>query len=179
MSNQETDKLAICSRLLAGETASAISESYDDIPYSTILRYKRELEEAQHNNTLSSFLDLEKAVLNDIMLHVQENKPASLNSEISAVTKGLLKSKDALETLNLSFIASANAINKKILAMSISADNPVEIESLTNSLCKLQNAFFNKPITQVNVQNNYEQSGGKYNTWLGDSISTSTEITEN
>lgn len=174
MLKDEHEKYRICSRLLAGEEPKHIAASYENesesISYSTILRYKRELETAQQNNTVAEFLNIEEAMLMEMAELIKANADPSLKDAIKDATGTLVKSSNALELLNNDLILTAAVITKKIRAEALSSNHVSELESLTEALCKLQNAFFNKSTTQVNVQNNYDSTGNhRYSNWLSDS----------
>jgi len=169
MSTEARSKYLICSRLLNGEQASTISKDFDDVSYPTILRYKRELEEAQNNNQVAEFLELDKNTLADLMELAEANAPQSLKSEIKDALTNVSSSKNLLDTLSAEMVQTATTINKRLRGLSASCEHASELESITESLCKLQNAFFNKNSTQVNVQNNYDSTGNhRYSSWLSD-----------
>lgn len=169
MLNQDREKYLICSRLLAGESATDIAADFDNVSYPTILRYKRELNEAQDNGTVADFLNIEEAILAEMVEELKNRAPVELKQEVNEAVGNLVNSKNALEALSLDLIVTASAVNKKIRAKVVNVEHVSELESLTESLCKLQNAFFNKPLTQVNVQNNYDANGSNtYSNWLSD-----------
>lgn len=169
MSAETKTRWLICSRLIAGETPKEIAESVEDVAYPTILRYKRELEEAQANNTVDEFLNIEEAILNELMETAKKNAPSSIKSQVTEAMSGLITSKTAIEALQLELIVTATAINKQIRAKVLTVEHASELDALTDSLCKIQNSFFNKSLTQVNVQNNYDGNGtNTYSNWLSD-----------
>lgn len=169
MPTEARTKYLICSRLLNGEQATDISKDFDDVSYPTILRFKRELEEAQNNNMVAEFLELDKNALQDLMDEVKANAPTSLKNEVKVALESVANSKNLLDTLNMEMVLTATTVNKRLRGLAVACEHATELESITESLCKLQNAFFNKNSTQVNVQNNYDSTGNhRYSNWLSD-----------
>lgn len=173
MSQEDRDHYIICSRLLNSESPKDIAKDFDTVSYPTILRYKRELEEARLNNSLADYMKVSEEVLLAVSEKLVEDAPSELKGEIRNIASELKGTQGSLQVLSTKLLHTATAINDRILARVHAVENVSEIESLTDSLCKLQNAFFNRPVTQVNVQNNYDQTGNhRYSNWLGDKPKT-------
>ena len=74
-----------------------------------------------------------------------------------------------LQVLDMTLQNTALNLANRINSMAMSAGGSDELVTLTDALCKLQNAFFNSNKVQVNVQNNIGGEGGKtYSAFMGD-----------
>lgn len=165
MSNDQL-KYKVITRLLAGETPKDIScDPEVSVTYATVLRWNRELKESQQNGNVTELLDMDQAILGELMDAVSEAAPPALVDEVGAVQDVIKSASSVLDTLQADFILTASNMNLKIRNLALSADNVGEISMLAETLCDLQNAFFNKNSTQVNVQNNYDSNGS--NTYSG------------
>lgn len=169
MSNDQL-KYKVITRLLAGETAKDISSDEEvTVTYATILRWNRELKEAQQNGNVTDLLDMDQAILGEVIDRVAEDAPPALVEEVTGTLEVIKEASSALDTLKADFILTASNMNLKIRNLALSADNVGEISMLAETLCDLQNAFFNKNSTQVNVQNNYDSNGSNtYSRFLSD-----------
>jgi hypothetical protein len=111
-------------------------------------------------------LDMEKLILataGDLL------SSGPLNDQVAESVAKMSSGLTALQKLQSDFVVSASAINNQIRSRLLSIEHTSELIELTSCLVELQNAFFNKNSTQVNVQNNYgDSSGGKYGSFLSD-----------
>ncbi len=169
MSDKTNDaKYRIVSRLLNGELAHDIAKS-EETSYAIVMRHKRELKLAQENDSLHELLNIDKALLNDLLETIKAKVPTELKDLADDVIDGITRSANTLEVLSIELQLTAQAINKRIRSTVLVAQHASDIDSLTESLCKLQNAFFNKSTTQVNVQNNYDSAGNhRFTDFTGD-----------
>ena len=135
-----------------------------DVSYGTVLKLRREFEEAKANNTIDQLINMDKLVLTEV-----EDKLNNLPQAQEAVLD-LAKGLNGLEQLSEEFQNTANTINTRVRSLLMSIDHMSELEIATDILCKLQTAFVNKNMTQVNVQNNFggDSSTPKYTQFLGD-----------
>jgi hypothetical protein len=155
-------KYSIISRLSLGEEPREIANELE-VSYPTVLRYRREFEAAKTEGTLDKLLNMDKVVLAELAETVADTLPAELIDEAKQTVQKLT----GLEKLSTEFQSTASQINTKIRSLVMGVDSVSELEALTDSLCALQNAFFNKQ--QVNIQNNYgETSEAKYSALLSD-----------
>ena len=150
-------KYKVLSRLLNGETPKAISDT-SDAGYATVLRWNRQLEEARLNDSIAELMNLDKSVLDSVLTVVKDQSPSEVQEAVGEVLTDVQNSRTILEALQHDFVDTANYLNKRIKALSLSVENIGELSMLADTLCSLQNAFFNKNSTQVNVQNNYESA---------------------
>ncbi len=169
--SSQTDpiKLGIITRLINGEAAADISAS-TQVPYPTILRYKRELKIAQEADDVHTLMGLERAVLDDLIGKVHEEvENNKLAPQVKTILKNVEINLNSLVDLQDEFKQTARVLNERIRLATAEIIHVSELEVLTEALCKLQNAFFNKNTTQVNVQNNYDATGThRYQSFLSD-----------
>lgn len=151
--NDET-KLKILADFASGATPSEVQAAHD-VSYATALRYKREFDTAVANGTIAQLIDVNSVVLKQLADQVVANAPDIVKQETKEALGHLITSLDMADTLKANLQASANKMAEKISALTMQANSPSELIMLSEALCMLQNAFFNKAITQVNVQNNY------------------------
>jgi len=158
----DSQKYKVISLLQQNVEPKDIAEELD-ISYSAILRLRREFKEAKTNNTIDQLLDVDKVILSEV-----DDKLASL-SDLGVNTKSLTNGVEGLETLGVQFQQTATLINTQVKSLIMSIDHMSELEIAADILCKLQTAFLNKNMTQVNVQNNFGSDGSpKYTQFLGD-----------
>lgn len=167
--SKDQNKYEVISRLIAGESPTDIAKTRDDIPYPTIIRWNREYKDAKANNALESLLNLNNLVIEEILDGVRANTPAGLEDKVGDLLDTASINVASITSLSDELVKTATEINKRIRSMTVAAVHVSEIDVLTESLCKLQTAFFNKQTTQVNVQNNYDATGGhRFSSFLSD-----------
>lgn len=162
MRNPEVFYTAIA-RLEAGVQPQTVAEQLD-VSYATVLRWRREYEAARDANTLDQLLDLDKLILASAAANIE----APLELKEKAVEE-FGKKLDNLALLRESTQACAMYLVQQIKSHASRVDHISELTELTDSLCAIQNAFFNQNKTQVNIQNNLGAPGqSKYGTFLSD-----------
>lgn len=150
-------KYKVISQLEAGTPPRDISEDLG-VSYSSVLRLKTEFESAKINGTVAKLVDVDR-------LLIEQAGELLPNADVEKVTKGL----DGLETLSCELQKTALALNNQVKSMLLSAEHPSELQVYTDIICQLQTSFINKNMTQVNVQNNFGDSGTpKYTRFLSD-----------
>lgn len=161
-------KLKIISDLAQEVDPKIIAETYE-VSYPTVLRISREYKEALANNAVDKMVDMDEAMLAEVEQNLKEQLPNAIEGNVTDLIDGV----KGLQRLQAELQTTAGAINKKIASFILNAKQPSEIESLVSSLCQLQNAFFNKNSTQVNVQNNFGtgEGGHAYSEFLSDAPS--------
>ncbi len=167
MSDQ--NKLGIITRLINGEAAADISAS-TGVSYPTVLRYKRELKEAQEADDVHTLMGLDRLVLEELIGQVKAKTESTLLApQVGTILEAVDINLGALANLQDEFKQTAQTLNTRIRLATAVVTHVSELEVLTDALCKLQNAFFNKNTTQVNVQNNYDATGThRYQSFLSD-----------
>lgn len=135
-----------------------------EIPYSKVIRIQAQYKEAIINNTVTEFLQSERLVM-DRAAELLASELPTITQEVAAAKASLDKKLSMMEQLNDDLALTAQIANNKLRVFIAGAETAGELSTLVDSLCTLRNAFFNKNITQVNIQNN--TGGGGYN-WGSD-----------
>ena len=165
MARDETKMYQAISRIENGEDKRTVAEDLD-IGYATVIRWYKEYKDAKLNGTLDQLLDMDKLIL---ATAGQLLESGAMQEQLDEGVERVSKGANALSKLQDDFVLTASAINAQIKSRLLSIEHTSELMELTECLVELQNAFFNKNMTQVNVQNNYDsQSGSKYGTFLND-----------
>lgn len=157
---EEKQKYEAIARIQRKEDAKDIADEVG-ISYGSVLKLRREFEQAIVNNTLEQLVDTDKLLITEVgdRLAIDDEAVGELVDKI----KGL-------ELLDEELQKTALIINTRVRSLLLSIEDMSELESATDILCKLQSTFLNKKLTQVNVQNNYgkESETPKYNQFLSD-----------
>lgn len=163
-SRNETGFYSAVARIDAGMELKDIADELD-ISINTIRRWRTEYLEHKKLNTLNELMDME-----DYVVAIQQmTKLLPVPKLAEAAADELINKMDGLSSLNAEFQETARYLNVRIKAFAMSASGSGELLDLINGLSVLQNAFFNKNTTQVNVQNNYGRpDGGAYSNFLSD-----------
>ena len=132
-----------------------------DVSYGAVLKLRRQFDEAKVNGTIDQLLSAKDLVL-DIAEEVLSVMP--VEEAVEELTKGL----NGIEHLSEQFQKTAIILDTKVRNLLINVTDLNDLEIATDILCKLQTAFVNKQMTQVNVQNNYGEGTPKYNQFLSD-----------
>lgn len=162
--HDDTVFYAVLNRLDQGEAPKSLADEYDISP-STVIRWRREFLAAKQAGTLAEAYNIDKLMLAAIGKEL--NAPSAIIED--GVVK-LAKKLTGLAALDEDMQNTATYLNQQIKAMAMSAVHASELVDLVNSLCSLRNAFFNKNVTNVNIQNNngIPGEGGRYSNFLGD-----------
>ena len=158
----DTQKCKVISKLQKDMQPKEIAEELD-VSYGAVLKLRREFEEAKVNGTIDALINTDKLVLAEV-----EEKLKDLPTVEGEVAE-LAKSLSGLEHLSEELQQTALIINTRVRSLLLNIDHLSELEIAADVLCKIQTAFLNKNMTQVNVQNNYgENDSPKYNQFLSD-----------
>ncbi len=158
----DQQKYKVISRLQNEESPKDIAEDLD-ISYSSILKLRREYDQAKLNGSIDSLVNMDNVVLHSVTEALAEKGIS--NEDISDFKDKL----QGLEHLSSTLQQTALNINQRANSLLLSVEHVSELEIITDILCKLQTSFINKNMTQVNVQNNYsDNTTPKYNQFLGD-----------
>ncbi len=134
-----------------------------DVSYGAVLKLRRDYEDAKLNNTMDKILNVDKLVFEEVAEKL-DDLPLAKEAVVELVDgiKGI-------EKLSINLQATADIINTRVRSLIMSVDHISELEIAADILCKLQTSFINKNMTQVNVQNNFGDTGTpKYTQFLGD-----------
>ena len=125
-----------------------------EIPYPKLLEWKKELQAGIENKNLADIIDVDAAVVHEAAEHVAEelikldpSQSEAIEGELLQVEKGI----DGYQVLSERMQKVALKLTNKISAAADDNPGADQIESLVTSLSRLQEAFFNKNITQVAV----------------------------
>lgn len=162
----DNEKYRIIAALESGESPDIIAAQLN-IDKAKVLRTKIQYDKAIISGTLDELVDVDELVLINAMRESQNQMP-TLTDEIREVAAGMSKGADRLRKLDDELITTALFINTRIRSMAATVTSINEIEGATAALCRLRESFFNKNVTQVNIQNNLGPGQGAYGDWLND-----------
>ena len=131
--------------LLAQDVSPADVAEQLRLSQSTVIRWNSEYRKAKEDGSLNKLLDLD-----ELTIHTAAT---ILDVPVMAEAKALAKVNSA-QMLEQTVQTTATNLVTRINSMAAGASGSDELCMLVDALCKLQSAFFNKAITQVNVQNN-------------------------
>lgn len=150
-------------KLEAGEKPGDVADQLK-VGKGSVIRWYSEFRTARDNNTLDTMFNMESLIL------ATAGKLASENSEftevVEAKTAELTKGLKGLARLDDELQTTALAVNTKIRSLIMATESPSELADLTDCLCNIRKAFFEKG-TQVNVQNNFSGES-KYRELIND-----------
>ena len=158
----------IIAGLEAGESPDMIAAKLD-IPKTKVLRIKIAYDKAIIDGTLDQMVDVDGLVLANVLAESRKQVP-SLKENIDEVGKAVSDGLERLRALDEQLISTAMFATTRIRTGLATCNTSNEAADFVNSLCKLREAFFNKNVTQVNIQNNVVGSEGNstYGEWLSD-----------
>jgi hypothetical protein len=165
MSQQDNQRYKVLMLLADDKAPKDIAEQLD-VSYATVLRYRKELEQAKIDGTIKSLLDVPAIMLDEIASFVASNSPITVDNETAVIVEGV----KGLGRLQDEFQSTAELISRRIRALIMSAQTPGELADLTASLCEMQKAFFNSNSVNLNIQNNLspDNASTKYGKFLSD-----------
>ena len=156
------DKLKALGKMEAGIALHEISADLG-IPYPKLLKWRKELKEHKENGTIMDVVNADEVVVHAVAEQVKQDlidlDPDSKDI-IEADINEVVKSIDNLSVLSTRLQTSAMQLANQISQISVLCTDPKEMSFLAKALCDMQEAFFNKPVTNINVQtNNYSGEG--------------------
>ena len=133
------------------------------VTYPKLLRWRKEYEEARENNAVDKLIQLDSLVVNRILDEVEQDAIAAM-PEDTAVVEDTIDSLKAgitgLQLLNtevqqaaLNLIAKTNALIITEDESDVQSLTPADIQRLATVVTGIQNAFFNKNGTHVQINN--------------------------
>ena len=155
-------KLKAIGLFKAGHTAKNIARELG-VSYPKVCKWKPEAEALETKQDLETVLDADKAILHEVAEGVRD-KLDELVDDGGALVGELEEKLDKLQILQVDLQDSGILALEKINRMIGGCNTVIELNSLVDSITKLQNAFFVKG-ANVNVLN---QMGGAPS---GDNIS--------
>lgn len=124
-----------------------------DISLTKVTRIKNKYETAVRNNTVDQLLALDQVLINSATDKLK-TELSTFSENLDEIAEAAKNKGGQLATLDESLITTANIANNKLRIMISSADTAGELLILIEGLTELRNSFFNKNVTQVNIQNN-------------------------
>lgn len=139
----EDYKLDALAKLNQGKSPKEVSQELN-IPYATILKWRREFNEAQEEDKLRTVINVDSQVINKISQTVKQDL-AKVDPELGELVDETLEKLEGAKMLDLKVQNTAleltNKINEAINRPNLAVG---EIRVLTESLATIQNSFFNK-----------------------------------
>jgi len=124
------------------------------VAYPTLLAWRAELKVSKENKTIADLVDVEKAVVHEVVAKLTEDLVALdptqadvIEGELLSVEKGV----DGYKALSVKLQSVASKLAGQIEARADAAPSTLELELLIGALARLQEAFFNKNQTQIAV----------------------------
>lgn len=157
----EKTKLLALAYLKNGMRPKQVADALDGLSYHQALKLRKELDEAEEQNTLAQLFSLDALALEALLDSVkQQMQPVEeqLTGELQTVEDAVNTLADKIhgaKVLEESLQKAATALAHQITAKALLASTPDSLLVLAEALAKLQSAFFAKG---MNVQvNNYQQ----------------------
>ena len=125
------------------------------VSYPTMLAWRKELESGIESGHLETIVNTDELVVHETVEMIKNNLaelPEEASIAISGELMDTLEGIDGYNVLSTKLQATAGKLVDKIDAAADTSD-PMLIESLVDALTKIQNAFFNKNSTYVQVNN--------------------------
>jgi len=154
----DEEKLRIMGKMQADSSPAALRTISEEmqVPYSRLIAYRKELRLAEENGDISLLVDADKLIVHRVAEEVRQDLKELAPTEgelISAKVDEATDSVDGYLVLNERLQTTALTIASKINNLADTAVDSKELLILVESLTKLQVAFFNKQVTNVNVLN--------------------------
>lgn len=162
-------KYQVVSSLVNGLEPRSIALELD-VPYTKVLRIKREYEQAIANDALASFIDMDKVVMDQLLEGAAAQAPVELKDAVKDAVTQIKGAKTILDALNDDMVITAKQLTTRIKSMSATIEHVSELEGLVSALTSLNDSFFKDSRTQVNIQNNMggESPAAAYGEFLSD-----------
>ena len=152
--SKEHDKYRALHLLTENVAPKEIAETLD-MSYAGVLKLKKSYEDAKDNGNLKDLLNYPEVILEEIIGIAKATSPVPIDAEVDLIKDGI----KGAQLLQDDLQKTALYMSSRIRSLAGSTESTGEFCDLTESLCKLQTAFFNSNTTQVNIQNNVSQEG--------------------
>lgn len=162
-----TVKHNVINLLLNGAPPPAIAEQLE-VPLATVLRYNRELTAARQNNTVAELLNLDELAFGELEAALKTKTLPGVRDAMEEKLASVNRAVTLMDAFQSDLLTTASTLNQRIKTMALGVDRVDELAVLSECVSKLQNAFFNKNTTQVNIQNNLSNTGKPYGGLLDD-----------
>jgi len=137
-----------------------------DVAYPTLLKWRRELKESIETGSITSLIDVDAVLVKETVENLKKSltdlapeQAIAIEGELEPLTKGV----DGYQKLSVKLQTVALNLATKIGDMADETENlsSTDIETLVASLAKLQEAFFNKNGTYIQVLQNNGSGGSE------------------
>ena len=137
-----------------------------DVHYPKLLQWRSELNKKVETCTLTSIVDVDQVIVHEVaervkndLIELDPTQAKVIKGEIADVVSGI----DGYQLLSVKLQTVALTLANKIDEASEDEcfNTPAGIESLVSSLSRLQEAFFNKNGTNINILNAPSGSASK------------------
>jgi len=160
MSDKTSDetKLRILGRIQMDSSPASLREISEEfkVPYSRLIQYRKDLVQATEDGSISSLIDADKLVVHRVAEEVKQDlkdlapqEGELIVADVDKVTAGV----DGYKVLSERLQTTALTLASKINSLADTAVDSKDILILVESLSKLQMAFFNKQVTNLNFLN--------------------------
>lgn len=153
MSDDMNLKLQVFGLFKMGKSSREISNEIEEVSYAKCLKWKKELEDAERTKEVVTLLQAEDTLIKNVVNETKEQLE-QLGAETEALEGELQSGTNKIETykqLNENLNKTAIKLSTKISNLTPLLTDVGEVLVLTEALCKLQVAFFNKDTFNVNV----------------------------
>ena len=137
-----------------------------DVAYATVLRYRKEFDQAVLDGKLNDLLSIiDEDELNNVLNTLSDSDPMAQVANTTELAQGV----QGLQRLEEEFQRTALHLNQKLRSLSLSTDSIGDLKALTDCICALHTAFINSNKTNVNIQQNFGSDGApKHAEFLAD-----------
>ena len=162
MQLSDKTKIIALAHLKNGKRPKEVADLVEGLSYSQALTLKKELVEAEEQNTLLDLFSLDEATLETLLERTKEElteeSEGLIEGEvIQASVKELARGIGAAQAMEETFSRAASSLAKKIESQALLATSADSLLVLAEALAKLQTAFFAKGTNvQVNNFNGFE-----------------------
>ena len=160
MRYSDETKLKAIGLLHAGDLSKREIAKQLDVGYSTLLKWEKEFEKHKQEGTLTKLLDVQDIIVKgvaqevaDTLIAFDPDQTEAIEGELLEVTQQI----DGYQALSDKLQQVAMKLARKVSVIAEHTSDAAELELLVSSLSRLQEAFFNKNITNINVLNNNGQ----------------------
>ena len=156
--------------MVNGATDNRLLASKFSVSLGTIIRWRRELEQSKDNNKLHELIQADMPASRAIELIEAENDGEIIQDIVEGELENQNKVAELGSALQSDLYLTATTINRKLHTLISISGSVADLTIAASMLCELQTAFFDKKLTNINVQQNFSNDGGNssYGTLLND-----------
>ena len=150
-----------------GAEAPEIAETLD-ISITRASALLKKYHDSVKAGLLQDFVDMEDVLVQEAMTYALSQTPAALSAEAKQAAATISTSKSLLNNLQEQLAVTAQNLNTRARTLAVAAQSAEELKVLADTVCALNNSFFNNKATQVNIQNNVGSNPNTYKEFLSD-----------